>query len=296
VREADGLWHAAAADYVRTVRAGKSCLAISPVWAEIHQFTAAVREQLQLAGLLAREERSLTTVNPLKWTQEERRRVQNYQAGDVLTFHHAYGIFRKFDTVAVVRCEDRLVVVRDADGNERRLDPRRTSGFDVGLAKEIPVAVGDRLLIRANLKPAELRNGDLVEVAGFDEDGGIVLRDGRSLPAWFRDFSHGYAMTSHAAQGKTVDRGILLMADEGIAAGNLKQAYVSNSRFRESQMIYVSDKQAARDAMMRPADRKLALELTGPALPSSDDDAHPPAARARIRAPFAPTAPAISPT
>jgi conjugative relaxase-like TrwC/TraI family protein len=261
VRESDGLWHAAAADYVRTVRAGKSCLAISPVWAEIHQFTAAVREQLQLAGLLAREERSLTTVNPLKWTQEERRRVQNYQAGDVLTFHHAYGIFRKFDMVAVVRREDRLLVVRDADDNERRLDPRQASGFDVGLAKEIPVAVGDRLLIRANLKPAELRNGDLVAVAGFDEDGGVMLRDGRSLPAWFRNFSHGYAMTSHATQGKTVDRGLLLMADEGIAAGNLKQAYVSNSRFRESQMIYVSDKQAAREAMMRPADRKLALEM-----------------------------------
>jgi len=57
-------------------------------------------------------------------------------------------------------------------------------------------------------------------------------------------------------------------------------------------MIYVSDKQAAREAMMRPADRKLALELTGLPLPSSDDDAHPPAARAR----FAPTAPAVSPT
>ena len=54
------------------------------------------------------------------------------------------------------------------------------------------------------------------------------------------------------------------MADEGIAAGNLKQAYVSNSRFRESQMIYTSDREAARDAMMRLADRKLALEMVGP--------------------------------
>ena len=79
----------------------------------------------------------------------------------------------------------------------------------------------------------------------------------------FRSFSHGYAATSHASQGKTVDRGILLMADAGITGGNLKQAYVSNSRFRESQMIFTSDKEAARDAMMRPADRKLALEMTG---------------------------------
>ena len=44
----------------------------------------------------------------------------------------------------------------------------------------------------------------------------------------------------------------------------MKQAYVSNSRFRDSQMIYTSDRAAARDAMMRPADRKLALEMLSP--------------------------------
>jgi ATP-dependent exoDNAse (exonuclease V) alpha subunit len=92
----------------------------------------------------------------------------------------------------------------------------------------------------------------------------MILKDGRSVPEWFREFSHGYAATSHASQGKTVDRGILLMADAGITGGNLKQAYVSNSRFRESQMIYTSDREAARDAMMRPADRKLALEMVEP--------------------------------
>lgn len=51
------------------------------------------------------------------------------------------------------------------------------------------------------------------------------------------------------------------MSDAGIHAGNLKQAYVSNSRFRESQAIYVSDREAAKDAMATPADRQLAMEL-----------------------------------
>ncbi|MST93717.1 MAG: conjugative relaxase [Pedosphaera sp.] len=264
VRDLPAMFAAAADDYVRTVRSGKSCLAISPVWSEIHQFTDEVRRQLRAAALIARDERTYVTVDSLKWTQEERRRVVNYQPGDVLSFHRAYGAFSKYDTVTVVRREDRFLVVREADGNERQIDPRRASGFNVGLAKETPVAVGDRLLLRANLKPVGVRNGDLVEVAGFASDGGIVLKDGRSLPDWFREFSHGYAATSHASQGKTVDRGILLMADAGITGGNLKQAYVSNSRFRESQMIFTSDKEAARDAMMRPADRKLALEMTGP--------------------------------
>jgi ATP-dependent exoDNAse (exonuclease V) alpha subunit len=154
----------------------------------------------------------------------------------------------------------------------------------------MPIAVGDRLMLRGNLKPAGLRNGDFVEVAGFREDGGIALKDGRSLPSWFRQFAHGYATTSHASQGKTVDRGILLMAEEGIQAGNLKQAYVSNSRFRESQMIYTSSKWAAREAMMRPADRKLALEMSKPNEP--DLLSSRPSSRERVgyRPPIGPSA------
>jgi conjugative relaxase-like TrwC/TraI family protein len=257
------LFAAAADDYVRTVRAGKSCLAISPVWAEIHAFTTAVRGQMRAAGLLSGADRTFTVIEPFKWTQEERRRIQNYRPGDVLTFHREFGNYRKFDSVVVARLEDRMLVVCDAIGSELRLDPRRASGFGVATANEINVATGDRLLIRANTKPAGLRNGDLVDVARVDQDGAIALKDGRTVPAWFREFCHGYAATSHAAQGKTVDRGILLMGEAGIAAGNLKQAYVSNSRFRESQAIYTVDKAEAREAMMRPADRRLATEAVG---------------------------------
>ncbi len=267
---ADELWTAAAADYVRTVRAGKSCLAISPVWLEIHRFTAAVREQLKLARLVGQEDRNVVTVHSLKWTREEHRLVRNYQPGDVLTFHQTWGAFEKHAAFTVVRRQESQLLVQAANGQLHYFDPRRVRGFDVGLAKEMPVAVGDRLLIRGNLPEAGVRNGDLAEVAAFAEDGGITLKDGRLLPAWFRDFSHGYATTSHAAQGKTVDRGILLMAEAGIAAGNLKQAYVSNSRFRESQMIYTSDKEAAAEAMMRPADRLLAMEM---AVPLTAEDA-----------------------
>lgn len=261
--DSGALWQEAAADYVRTVQSGKSCLAISPVWEEIHDFTSAVRAQLRAAGVLTGHEHAVRTVESFKWTQEERRRVENYRPGDVLTFHHTWGQFRKFDAVAVVRREERQLVLRGTDGRELRIDPRHASGFEVGSTDEISLAIGDRLLIRANVKPADLRNGDLVEVAGIAPNGEIPLKDGRVLPAWFRSFTHGYATTSHASQGKTVDRGLLLMADAGIAAGNLKQAYVSNSRFRDSQIIYTSNREAARDAMMRTADRKLTMEMVG---------------------------------
>jgi len=130
----------------------------------------------------------------------------------------------------------------------------------VGLRRDLNVAVGERLLIRANAKGHRLKNGDIVEVAGFGEDDAILLQDGRRIPRSFRQYAHGYATTSHSAQGKTVDRGILLIGEGGLVAANLKQAYVSNSRFRESQMIYTTDRAAACEAMQRPGDRTLATE------------------------------------
>ncbi len=255
------LFGQAADDYLQTVRSGRSCLAISPVWTEIYDFTAELRKRLKTAWLLARPDRTMPTVFPLKWTREERRRVENYQAGDILTFHRPVPGFAKGEHATVVHRNKESLLVRCANGAGRFLDPRQTGGFEVGIGKDLEVAVGDRLLIRANLNPCGLKNGDTAEVAGFSPQGAIQLRDGRNIPPSFRQFSHGYAATSHSAQGKTVDRGILLMAADGIAAGNLKQAYVSNSRFRESQMIYTTDLEGAREAMQRPGDRKLASEL-----------------------------------
>ena len=44
-------------------------------------------------------------------------------------------------------------------------------------------------------------------------------------------------------------------------AANLRQANVSNSRFRMSQTIFTTDKKAAFAAMANPAERMLAMEL-----------------------------------
>ena len=51
------------------------------------------------------------------------------------------------------------------------------------------------------------------------------------------------------------------MGEEAIKAGNLRQAYVSNSRFRVSQTIFTTDREKAYAAMATPADRMLATEL-----------------------------------
>jgi hypothetical protein len=57
----------------------------------------------------------------------------------------------------------------------------------------------------------------------------------------FRQFVRGYAVTSYAAQGKTVDH--VLFCDSAVrAATNDQQWYVTISRGRKSIHIFTTDK------------------------------------------------------
>ncbi|MEI2724386.1 MAG: hypothetical protein V9H26_12900 [Verrucomicrobiota bacterium] len=75
----------------------------------------------------------------------------------------------------------------------------------MGEKRKLKVAAGDKLLLQANAARKQFINGELVEVKRHCKARRIVLADGRIIPANYRTFTHGYAVTSHAAQGKTVD-------------------------------------------------------------------------------------------
>ena len=106
-------------------------------------------------------------------------------------------------------------------------------------------------------------NGELVTVAKIKVGGEIVLADGRMLPASYRQFVRGYAVTSYGSQGKTVDH--VLFADSAIrAATNAQQWYVSISRGRKSVRIFTPDKAQLRSSIARSGDRPLAMDLKPP--------------------------------
>ena len=73
-----------------------------------------------------------------------------------------------------------------------------------GEKRQLRVAAGDEFLLQSNWRKRFI-NGELVEVKALAGEA-IVLRDGRTLPPAYRTFTHGYAVTSHAAQGKTLTK------------------------------------------------------------------------------------------
>jgi hypothetical protein len=129
--------------------------------------------------------------------------------------------------------------------------------------KELPLSCGDRLQLKANANATDGRkvvNGELVTVKQVHPDGRIVLADGRTLDKSYRQFVRGYAVTSYAAQGKTVD--YVLFSDSAVqAATNDQQWYVTISRGRKGVQIFTADKIQLRQNVIRSGGRELALDI-----------------------------------
>jgi hypothetical protein len=137
--------------------------------------------------------------------------------------------------------------------------------INVCLPREIPVAQGDRLHLKANRKlasGARVTNGELVAVKSAHANGKIELADGRILDKTCREFLPGYAVTSYGSQGKTVD--YVLFSDSTVkAATNAQQWYVTISRGRRGVRIFTPDKEQLRENLARSGHRPLALEFAG---------------------------------
>lgn len=235
----------------------RSALLIAPTWSEIDALTRHVRDSLKERGLLEREERAIPVMRSLSWTLAQTADVASYRPGLWLRFHHARGSFAKNETAEVIAVGATLRV-RCSDGAERDLDIRRyAGGVEVGERHDLAVSVGERLLLRSN-SPGII-NGELVEVRGF-EGTNIRLKDGRTLGPGYRTFTHGYALTSHAAQGKTVDEVILVATARSLPAVHREQFYVSISRGRDQCRILTDDLALLRGHVGRSSRRIAAIE------------------------------------
>jgi hypothetical protein len=186
----------------------------------------------------------------------------------VLVFQQQNGTFARNETAEVLGIKGDRLQLRRADGSTisfrlHREEKARNalSAFDVCEQRELSIAPGDTLLLQGNRREQRLINGQIVTVKKFAPNGAITLTDGRILPPDYRTFCHGYAVTSHASQGKTVDQVLVLASSRSFAAVSREQFYVSISRGRERCRIFTDDKELLRERIVRTASRKAALEL-----------------------------------
>jgi AAA domain/TrwC relaxase len=231
-------------------------LVVAPTHEEIGRLTRAIRNDLTERGHLGQSV-TMDRYVPLQWTEAQKRDLANYRNGQVLVVHRAARGMEKHESLTVSRVDSGTVIARNARGEERSFTPAQTRSFSVHERQSIDVAPGDRLMLTANRRDAGFRatNGELVTVRGI-ERGLVQLEDGRTLPANYRQFDHGYAITAHRSQGKTVD-GVILSAD------TMKQElfYVGTSRGRSEIAIVTSDRELLRESLGISSARPSATEL-----------------------------------
>ena len=96
-------------------------------------------------------------------------------------------------------------------------------------------------------------------MGGFTKDGDLVLDNGWVVGRDFGHLAHGYVTTSHASQGKTVDRVLIAMGRESLTAMGAEQFYVSVSRGRDQATIYSDLTAEERSARAGLANRQVTI-------------------------------------
>jgi conjugative relaxase-like TrwC/TraI family protein len=294
LREAGAEYIQRAADhYVGSVAAKRDVILVAPKWEEINRLTDAVRAELKKRRTLG-DGKSTTVAEPMTWTRAQAARSANYRPGYLMTLHRPLpeAGLRTGETVSVVAVARGRLQVRASSGQERTVAPaRQAAAWTVAVPRTIELAAGDRVLIRQNHRAAGLVNGAVLTLESPQPSGAWRARDAhgavKEIPADFRAFTHGYAVTSHKAQGRTCDEVIVCAAQL-----DAKSTYVAFSRARQQATGYTPDKtaliaalpdtnrprQAALDFLTPPRARRLrwarqviarANELIAPFLPES---------------------------
>ena len=196
----------------------------------------------------------MAVLDPLGWTVQQRRVAANYQLGQMVTFNRdVKGAFKKGESLLVERIEAGRVML--AGG--RVLDTSKAALFDVAAQREMDLAAGDKILLRVNDKKAGLINGDVLTVKGIGADGRIETAESKTLAASYRQFTHGYVVTSHKSQGRTADKVVVVAA----ARLDSKAAYVACSRGWQGCTVFTPEKEILFAGLPRAADRQAALDV-----------------------------------
>jgi conjugative relaxase-like TrwC/TraI family protein len=261
-----------AADYLQALQDNKSALVVSPTHAEGERVTENIRSALKALKKLGANEREFSQLKKLRWTQAQRAEAKNYLPGLVLQFHQNTAGYRKGEKVTVTGAQPDQIAVQRADGRKDFVKLDKASSFNAYESGKLPLAVGDKIRITQNGQSKDghrLNNGELRSVKKFTKDGDMMLENGWVVDKHFGNLAHGYCVTSHAAQGKTVKRLFIAESQASLPAASREQFYVSASRGVEAIKIYTDNKDALMDAVALSGARPAATDLLAGTLPAA---------------------------
>ena len=214
-------------------------------------------------------------------TGAERRWASGYEIGDVVRYARGskgLGIEAgTYGTVVSVNAAANLLSVEQPSGNIVAYDPRRLAGVNVYREAGHDFSVGDRIQFTAPDKSLGVANRDLARIESIGPDGHISARldNGRQIEfdgTAHRHFDHGYAVTSHSAQGLTAER-VFINADTGVHPDllNSRFGYVAVSRASHEATLFTDYANRLHQHLGTEVTKTAALEVAQNVSTSSRD-------------------------
>jgi len=257
------------------VESPEKTLIVSPDNASRRELNVAVRQELKANGTLAPEDHTFRVlVQRQDMTGAERSWASHFEVNDVIRYARGSKIAGieagTYGTVVGINPAANLLTVERSSGDLTTYDPRRLIGVSVYRGIEREFSVGDRIQFTAPDKSLGVANRDLAVIESIAPDGRVSARLDNNRQVEFdarehRHFDHGYAVTSHSAQGLTAER-VLVNADTGVHPDllNSRFGYVSISRASHEAMLFTDDVAKLSPQLAADVSKTSALEINQP--------------------------------
>jgi len=254
-------------------RSPERTLVVSPDNASRREINEAAHGELQRRGVIARDDHTVKVLVPRsELTGADRAWAARYEIGDVLRYHRGSSELGlragSYAQVVSTNPKENEITIRKPDGSEVAYDPARLRGIDAYSEAVRRFSVGDRIQFTAPQQELHVANRALGTIGQIAPDGSMTARmdSGKAVsfdPQVTRHFDHGYAVTSHSAQGLTADR-VLVHVDHAAHPDlvNSRFAYVSVSRASFEARIFTDAAARLPARLCTEIDKSAALDVS----------------------------------
>lgn len=248
-------------------------LVVSPDNASRREINEAAHAELQRRGLVAREDHTVKVLIPRsELTGADRSWASRYEVSDVLRYHRGSAELDiragSYAQVVSTNPKENEITVKKPDGTEVTYDPTRLRGIDAYTEAERRFSVGDRIQFTAPRQELHVSNRALGTIEHIAPDGSMSAKMDNCKTVSFdpqitRHFDHGYAVTSHSAQGLTADR-VLVHVDQAAHPDlvNKRLAYVAVSRASFEAKIFTDDSTKLATRLSTEINKSTALDFS----------------------------------
>lgn len=248
-------WEAMAAHYVGLTECERlRTMVLAPTQTVAGTLNEAIRETLQQAGILQRDQLSIKILLPHYLHAAEQQKVGHYRVGQWIRFHQDYrsahvkrGEYRRIQTIDQ---KNNALILEEPSGRCRRWNPEKIAEghLEVFDEKNRHWAIGETLICTRGNKSHHLAKGERVTIVAMTEKSFLLKTElGQSLPAWSwsemtsRHFDYGYALTPNQAANRPFDI-VLAYQNSGSRQSHQRAFYRILAGAGEQAWIYTENK------------------------------------------------------